>query len=69
MVVTDARLEFIADNPSCTISRGEVESIAKELQIYRSLAQMRKDMLDSELGHVFGGYSKEELEKWQTMDQ
>ncbi len=33
-----------------------------ELKRYRGLAEMRKDMLESDLGHVFGGvYSEDEL--------
>ena len=38
----------------------DTNSVLEELQTYRGLAMMRKDMLDADIGHVFGGYSKDE---------
>ena len=62
MKVKDDRLNELADG-SQNVAYFEVVSIAEELRSYRQLAERRKDMLELELGHVFGGYSEEELKQ------
>jgi len=54
-----ARSRIIFAEYDCNFYK--IKNALMELKRYRELAGMRRDMLESELGHVFGGYSEDEL--------
>ena len=45
-----------------------MQELAKEIKLYRGLAEMRKDMLSKDVDLVLGGYSKEELTDFKEGD-
>ena len=59
-----AETESWDDDGAILVGVGDIRFVIKsmiELQTYRSLSEMRKDVLDADIGHVLGGYAEDEL--------